>query len=268
MSKKQITLSILAVLAIAAIAIGGTLAYLTDSQTMTNTFTVGDLDIAQDEPKYPNPPPTENTPGDSYPKDPTAEAIKGQGYMRMIVEYRELNQDGTPGALITSANRLAKIKSTLFYDPTNAMTFVDTDGKSVPLADHRTEAQLTAYGPGVFNTTNFYANSGVANSGKEIYEYKNLTTILVDGVAKQDIFEPPAKATLFTTVVIPSDWNQPDLVITPSNPDALGRYVIVIQTQAIQASNFANRGEAFAALDAEIAAGTALTTYAVTTISA
>lgn len=39
--RKRIVMSVICGLLVAAVALGGTLAYLTDSESITNTFTVG-----------------------------------------------------------------------------------------------------------------------------------------------------------------------------------------------------------------------------------
>ena len=48
--KKKITLVATSVLLVAALVIGGTLAYFTDTEEATNTFTVGNVDITLTEP--------------------------------------------------------------------------------------------------------------------------------------------------------------------------------------------------------------------------
>ena len=75
--KKKITM-VVSLLLVMALSIGGTLAYLTDKTTaVTNTFTVGKVDIELAEPageeidySYPI------VPGDTYAKDPTITVAK------------------------------------------------------------------------------------------------------------------------------------------------------------------------------------------------
>ena len=52
-SKKQLILSIAACAMALSMAVGGTMAYMTDSETVTNTVTVGKVKIALSEPNYP-----------------------------------------------------------------------------------------------------------------------------------------------------------------------------------------------------------------------
>ena len=71
----------------------------------------------------------------------------------------------------------------------------------------------------------------------------------VDTYTYNNILKKGDSATLFSNIVIPTDWNRARLSL-------LGEYQIEIYAQAIQTSNFNSADEAFAALDAEIAAGT------------
>lgn len=97
---KKLLLSILAVALVAAIAIGGTMAYLTDRERVVNSFTVGNVDITLDEEKVnpdgtPTPADDERVqsneyhliPGCTYVKDPTVTVKAGseESYVRMLV---------------------------------------------------------------------------------------------------------------------------------------------------------------------------------------
>ena len=81
MKARKILVSLAALALVAAISIGGTLAYLTSKDTVTNTFTVGNVSITLDEAKVTNdgkvveaPRQTSNVyklmPGHEYTKDP------------------------------------------------------------------------------------------------------------------------------------------------------------------------------------------------------
>lgn len=73
--KKKITAAALVLALLAITVIGGTMAYFTDTKTATNVFTMGNVEIKLEEPKW-----NENlgqngklkvAPGQSYDKDPT-----------------------------------------------------------------------------------------------------------------------------------------------------------------------------------------------------
>lgn len=76
MKRKSFVLALTAAMMAAALVVGGTLAYFTDTtDTKVNAFTVGDVDITLEEPKweekdYDTNPPVLN-PGTAYDKDPT-----------------------------------------------------------------------------------------------------------------------------------------------------------------------------------------------------
>lgn len=87
-SKKIIT-GIAAITLVAALGIGGTLAYLTDSEKVTNTFSVADLDITLTEPEWDDTTDGKDMePGDTVKKDPTVNAVKGDSYVRVIMTLR------------------------------------------------------------------------------------------------------------------------------------------------------------------------------------
>lgn len=50
--KKKITLAVVAIVLVAAVAVGGSLAYFTDTQKADNTFTVGNVKITLTEPNW------------------------------------------------------------------------------------------------------------------------------------------------------------------------------------------------------------------------
>ena len=70
--KKNKKLFVLVALFLAVFAVGGTLAYLTDTtQTETNTFTFGKVDIELTEPNYDATVAADIVPGQEVTKDPT-----------------------------------------------------------------------------------------------------------------------------------------------------------------------------------------------------
>ncbi len=103
---KALIVSLCALLLVAA-SVLGTLAYLTDRDTVVNTFTVGKVEIVLDETKVTadgvavegaDRVKTNNyhlVPGQTYVKDPTVTVVKGgeEAYVRMLVTincYKEL----------------------------------------------------------------------------------------------------------------------------------------------------------------------------------
>lgn len=112
---------IICLVAMMCVTMFSTLAYLTDRESVTNTFTVGDVNITVDEAKVN----TDGTPvvgadrvienkyhlipGQTYTKDPTMTVLKNseESYVRMIVKInclKELDKifDPYAGSVITS----------------------------------------------------------------------------------------------------------------------------------------------------------------------
>lgn len=230
----------LSVMLLAALVIGMTYAYFTDTETKTNTFTVGDLDITLEEEWKPDDG-KDIVPGDSVEKEPKVIATKGDSYMRVVMSI--VDKDGNA---ITDATRLSKILSTLFYD----------SGSTIKAGDKYSSSTIGGW-PGAtvmnpYNKTDF--ELGTSSGGVYTYYYKNTTT--------SDVFKQGAEAILFNRVVIPTDWKQADMwllngtttkvvdgktVVVPGTG-----YQIVIRAEAIQSEGFADRAAAFTALDAEL----------------
>ena len=85
MSKKKVAVILASTVLIASLVIGGTLAYLTSSDEVTNTFTMGDVEISLTESDWV---PADNPgdgmlPGDTVDKNPTVTELKGDSYMRI-----------------------------------------------------------------------------------------------------------------------------------------------------------------------------------------
>lgn len=101
MKKKILTLGLVAALSATA-AIGGTLAYFTDTADATNTFTVGNVDIKLTEPgwdKVKEDKANENVyPGQILAKDPTV-TNNGKNPCFVRVSVSNLDQFGTEGTI-------------------------------------------------------------------------------------------------------------------------------------------------------------------------
>jgi len=244
-------MAVLAVVLVAALTIGGTLAYMTDSESLINTFKVGDLDVTIKEPNYPNGECNERYPGDSFPKDPTVRQVKGDAFMRVKVEFL----DTATGAIITG-ERLDLILKTIYFDPNFSATVVGgykgSDNLKVWAGNlsthtpdstyHYSEAALAAkVSAGAIQ--NWYNQSAFDLAGSNGLYYLNYKGIFYQGTSVQ----------VFTSIVYPSDWNQVQMQL-------IGNYSIKLTAEVIQAANFRDRDEAFEKLDAE----TILVDYGVT----
>lgn len=99
MKKKNLQKAVVATALIGTLCIGGIMAYFTDADTQTNTFTVGKVSLDLQEPNWE--PPKDITPGQEIKKDPQ---IKNDGinneyvFLEVVVPYENVtiaNEDGT-----------------------------------------------------------------------------------------------------------------------------------------------------------------------------
>lgn len=82
--KKKLTL-VVSLLLVMALSIGGTIAWLTDTETVTNTFTVGNIDITLEESTVDY----KMIPGNDIAKDPLITVIGGSEDCWLFVEFTE-----------------------------------------------------------------------------------------------------------------------------------------------------------------------------------
>ena len=252
--KKRIIIGILSISVIIALSIGGTLAFLTDSEDVVNRFDMGDLDIEIAEPNWHETDRENLVPGTTRLKDPTITNIQSDSYMRAVMQivddaetipnpaYQDESQTpGVPktidnpnyGKVITDSARAEKILKLVHFDSTYNAAGEPVTKNIVP-GKMYTLSELGSY-PTV-NETKFTYDSSKSSTGTYYYNYKG-------------IFPKDGTAVLFTNVVIPKDFSRSDLKL-------LGKFQIKVTAQAIQSENFTNAEEAFAALDEEEKAGT------------
>ena len=253
-SKKGMVLAVLSLALIAAIAIGGSLAYFSDSDEVTNTFTMGKVTIDLDEPNWEEDSGLELAPGNVRVKDPTVTATQGQSYMRVRMEI----VDGE-GNYITDDAQLALILETLYYDTTydaSALTQnLAPDAKYSVAELNALCAQNKIHKE--YNKSKFiFAGIETGNKAVRYYNY-----IANDGIFDADK-TPADSAVLFSNVVIPSNWHNEEIFILNGDEYETTEnggievtirgsgYKLRIEAQAIQSAEMASAAEAFAALNA------------------
>lgn len=234
---KALLLTLCAVLLVAA-SVLGTMAYLTSTDTVTNTFTVGKVEIKLDEAKVnADGIPVEGAdrvtansyklmPGTTYTKDPTVTVKAGseESYVRMKVTFNnataiialctdpEFADDGPTGV----ENAFPLIRMVKFVEA-NAAKW---DG-IIPDNMVDTEEMLA---------DEYYFDA--ANDTLTYYFYYNETVGAPDG----DVVLP----VLFNSITVP-DW------ATGEQLAKLNNFKITVVAEAIQAGSFANAGAAWAA---------------------
>lgn len=106
--KKKIALMATSLVLVAALAVGGTLAYLTATKSVTNIFTVGDIDLTLVEENWEDN--SKLIPGTEIPKDPVVTVVKDSEdcYVRILVT---INKSDVLDELLPNADLNALFKN-------------------------------------------------------------------------------------------------------------------------------------------------------------
>ena len=230
MKARKILVMVMALALTAALAVGGTLAYLTSTKTVTNTFTVGNVQIKLDEAEVNSegtPIDTKRTevgnsnyhllPGHTYTKDPTVAILpkSEKSYVRMLVTVSDI------GALKTAIP-----------------SFVDKNG--VFLLEKLT---FNKNGVQTWDSTKWQikdvttATDSATGKNTATYEFRYYQTVKNDSATDNVSLEP-----LFTDITVPGTVDNTALAM-------LNGINIVVTAQAIQADGFATADAAWAAFE-------------------
>ena len=231
---KALLLTLCAVLLVAA-SVLGTMAYLTSTDTVTNTFTVGKVEIKLDETDVTSPagPRVQANsyklmPGTTYTKDPTVTVKAGseESYVRMKVTFNnatkiialctdpELAGDGPTGV----ENAFPLIRMVNFVKANAAKWDGIIPDNMVDTEDMLADAKYFAY-------------DETADTLTYIFYYRETVT-----APTADVVLP----VLFDSIKVP-EW------VTGAQLAKLNNFKITVVAEAIQAGSFANAGAAWAA---------------------
>lgn len=222
MNKKKLAILLCLGLLIAAIAVNGTISYLTDSDEKLNVFKVGDIDVELEEDEWEDDDENElRYPGDIKYKNPTVKAVKGDIYFRIMVELVKDDVDNPGEFLPVSDAAAALIWNTIYYDVPETLV------EGQPAGDVTALSGIPHYNPAFVETP---------ASGEDSVKYYTYTAAGAPAVLAQG-----DSAVLFTTIAIPSNYGNDDF-------KEMGDYNIRITVEAIQAANIV-AADAAAALD-------------------
>ena len=210
---KALILTLCAVLLVAASMLG-TMAYLTDNKTVTNTFTVGQVKIKLDEAKA--------NPDGSLVEN--ADRVKGNSYK--LLPGHTYNKD--PMVTVLNGSEASYVKMTVTFSKANEL-----------------DAIFAPNGADLINIFNGYdsanwiykGNTKDAAADTRTYEFWYKETV---GAPTADV----ALDALFDSITVPG-------TITNEQLATIEGMTITVNAYAIQADGFANATEAFAAFDAE-----------------
>ena len=234
---KALLLTLCAVLLVAA-SVLGTMAYLTSSAEVKNTFTIGKVEIKLDETDVTNPTGPRVTansyklmPGTTYTKDPTVTVKAGseESYVRMKVTFNNAAalmemlpsadnlEDYTPEEIALIKKKIAPILFLTNY------TAVD----SVWLPD----INMMYGGNTVLANPNYFVYDEQADTVTYIFYYPVTVT-----ATDKDVVLPA----VFTEISLPEH-------VTGEQLAELNNFKITVIAEAIQAGSFANADKAWAA---------------------
>lgn len=191
MKARKILAMVMALALTAALAVGGTLAYLTSHDSVTNTFTVGNVQIKLDEAKA-------NTdgslvanadrvkansykllPGHEYKKDPMVTVLKDseESFVKMTVTISNAKE---LDAIFASTGAAADMRS--IFKGYNGETWIDKGNTEDTAANTR--------------TYEFWYNGTVANSSSDTSLPALFTSIEVPGFITNDQLKTIANMTI------------------------------------------------------------------------
>lgn len=213
---KALLMSLCAVLLVAA-SVLGTMAYLTDSKDVKNTFTVGNVTITLDEAKVDDNGNAINKQGNQVTNLADAERVPGNAYK--LLPGHTYTKDPTVTVLTPSV--ASYVKMTVTFTKANAL-----DAIFAP-----TGADLTSIFGGYDAATWIYKGN-TKEGDTRTYEFWYKTT--VDATAAAQTLEP-----LFTSIIVPGTINNDQL-------KSIDGMTINVNAYAIQADGFKDAAEAWA----------------------
>ena len=206
--RKALLLSLCAVLLVVA-SVMGTMAYLTSTDTVTNTFTVGNVQITLDEAKV-------NPDGTLVPN---AARVKRNSYK--LLPGLTYTKDPTVTVLSGSESSYIKMTATFSNAAELDAIFAPTGG-----------ANLTSIFNG-YDSTNWIAKGSTTAANTRTYEFWYKETV---AAPKADV----VLDALFDSITVPGS-------ITKEQLATIEGLTITVNAYAIQAAGFANAEEAWAA---------------------
>lgn len=230
MRQKTKSLSlIMCVVLVLLSTVAGTLAYFTDADSATNTFTVGKVGITLTE--YSKKGNNENIEEGTPNTEPGAEegTVKITGYEYTLIPGLTYAKKPVVTVNADSEDAYIRMKITVTNHSDLLAIYDETDLTKTDLLDWDTENWI-ASAP-VVDT--------VKNEGTYYFRYKEVVKKLAEPADTRDPLSP-----LFTTVQIPKETNNQQLA-------ALKDLQIRVEAHAIQAAGFENADAAWAAFDTQ-----------------
>lgn len=220
MKKKSILMAAIAVMLVAVLVVGGTLAYFTDTKSATNTFTVGDVKIKLDE---------------SNVNDPNGNRVTSNEYTGMLpgIQYKKdpvVTNTGKNGAYVRA---VVTIENGM-----NWMGLYNENVWTAPQAEAFMKLICNKMGEG----WSLEGYNYVANAERGSTDF--VAVLKYDGV----LAAGKATSAMFEKVMLPANATANDISTRVAQN---GVFHIDVVAQAIQADGFTSWNDAFAAFDAK-----------------
>lgn len=221
MKKKSILMAAIAVMLVAVLVVGGTLAYFTDTKSATNAFTVGDVKIKLDESNVNDPS------GDRVTSNEYTGMLPGIQYKKDPVVTNTGKNDAYVRAVVTIENGMNWLG--LYYDKTTTPPQVDAFEKLI----------CNTLGNNWEIVGFKYVMSTQDHPTSDIVVTLKYTGVLAAGKATTAMFEK---------IMLPANATTNDITTRVAQN---GVFHIDVVAQAIQADGFTSWNDAFAAFDAK-----------------
>mgnify|MGYP001173952099 FL=1 len=220
MKKKSILMAAIAVMLVAVLVVGGTLAYFTDTKSATNTFTVGDVKIKLDE---------------SNVNDPDGDRVTSNEYTGMLpgIQYKKdpvVTNTGKNGAYVRAVVTIE-----------NGMNWLGLYNENVWTAP-QAEAFMKLICNKMGNGWSLEDYDYVTNAERGSTDF--VAVLKYDGV----LAAGKATTAMFENIMLPTNATASDITTRVAQN---GVFHIDVVAQAIQADGFTSWNDAFKAFDAQ-----------------
>lgn len=231
MKKKSIVLVATALMLMASLIVGGTLAYFTDTDANENVFTMGDVDIVLDEA------PVERN-GDKWIADDTADRVKENAYEdifpgAVLPKDPTVHNEGSYGAFV-------RVKVTVVNGMTMLPMYAEDDTLTDDLYNNCFLEMVGALGEGWSITDGIDA----AEAMEKVMNGDTDATFVI--TYANELAAKTKTTPVFEAITIPGDWTQDDMRLVSIQSTG---FEVNVFAEAIQADGFDNVTAAFNAFD-------------------
>ena len=252
MKHKSLLLGAVAVMLTAALAIGGTIAYFSDeTETKTNTFTVGKVDITLTEPAWDENADHTLMPSTSYAKDPTITVSQDSqpSWVFMKVSMNKFNSWLRLACIMNDESPAVGGLNLIDYDNCSAdcQGHFNTEGLTALFSDSRYQAVLDQWFGGIDHSAWKVMNLDELRDTL-IASWSDPSIKTLDAIiGYKTVLTASQSVTLFDSVTMPADVTSEQLSDSRFNSDSAS-WKLNVTGYAVQAEGVETLDAAYAAL--------------------